>query len=337
MSKKGKPTQAIMIEVSGNTVWAHVANAYGQHLKCVAGYAKCHPNDTFDFYEGARIALARAFGKDPFPKTDDAEKPSVEKPEEKTGSIVHPKLGRGRWVQAENGKTGNPGDWILIGRPWMSKDLYKTGDILEIVDTRVCGCFANIPGYGKKYIADHEYTIWVPDEPGDKTDVIVHPTLGRGRWVKAGNGKNGKPGDWIRIDKAWIPTGYQSGDILKISELSNFGCRAIVPGYGKKYIADKEYSIWAPEEPEQKAPTKEEPKPMEPNFQVGDIVRTGDSHPFVSSCRNCIARVTAVEGVKNYTIYKLSVKKSTGVLAVQSCVQYRNRPAPLTLLWREEK
>lgn len=55
MSKKGKPTQAIMIEVSGNTVWAHVVNAYGQHLECVAGYAKCHPNDTFDFYEGAAL------------------------------------------------------------------------------------------------------------------------------------------------------------------------------------------------------------------------------------------------------------------------------------------
>ena len=100
MSKKGKPTQAIMIEVSGNTVWAHVANAYGQHLECIAGYAKCHPNDTFDFYEGARIALARAFGKNPFPKTDDEEKPSRKKPEEKTDVIYHPTLGRGRWVKA---------------------------------------------------------------------------------------------------------------------------------------------------------------------------------------------------------------------------------------------
>lgn len=141
MSKKGKPTQAIMIEVSGNTVWAHVANAYGQHLECVAGSARCHPNDTFDFYEGARIALARAFGKNPFPKTDDAEKPSGEKAEEKTDVIYHPTLGLGRWVKAGNGKNGKPGDWILIGRPWMSGDRYKAGDILRISETRNRGCY----------------------------------------------------------------------------------------------------------------------------------------------------------------------------------------------------
>lgn len=149
MSKKGKPPQAIMIGVSGNTVWAHVANAYGQNLECVAGYAKCHPNDTFDFYEGARIALARAFGKDPFPKTD-------------------------------------------------------------------------------------------------------------------------------------------------------------------------------------------EPKPMVPSFQVGDIVRTGD-YPFVSACRDCIAKVICVKIFESHIEYKLSVRESDGRVTLQFCDEDRKRPAPLTLLWREEK
>lgn len=167
MSKKGKPTQAIMIEVSGNTVWAHVANAYGQHLKCVAGYAKCHPNDTFDFYEGARIALARAFGKNPFPKTDDAEKPSGEKAEE-------------------------------------------------------------------------------------KTDVIYHP------------------------------------------------------------------------------------KPMEPSFQVGDIVRTGDL-PFAPDCLNQTAKVIRRRCYHESISYDLSVIRADGTSALQCCSEYRDRPAPLTLLWREEK
>lgn len=256
MSKKGKPTQAIMIEVSGNTVWAHVANAYGQRLECVAGSARCHPNDTFDFYEGARIALARAFGKNPFPKTADAEKPSRENPEEKTDVIYHPKLGFGRWVQAEDGKTGKPGDWILIGRPWMTEDLYESGDILKIHETEAAGC--------RVYFA--------------------------------------KPGTY-------------------------------------KFIANDEYSIWVPKDLSSTVPKKknEETKPMEPSFQVGDIVRTDNSHPFVSSCRNCVAKVTAVRSSENCIIYTLSVRESTGVLAVQSCVQYRNRPAPLTLLWREEK
>ena len=41
------------------------------------GVAKCHPDDKFDEYEGLRIATARAYGKDPFPK----EEAKVEKKE----------------------------------------------------------------------------------------------------------------------------------------------------------------------------------------------------------------------------------------------------------------
>lgn len=254
MSKKGKPTQAIMIEVSGNTVWAHVANAHEEHLECIAGYAKCHPNDTFDFYEGARIALARAFGKDPFPKTDDAEKPSGKKPEE-------------------------------------------------------------------------------------KTDVIYHPTLGFGRWVKAGNGKNGKPGDWIRIDKAWAPTGYKNGDILVISEPEDRGCLAIVPDSGVRYIACHEYSIWLPKDLSSQVPKKkkEEPKPMDPSFQVGDIVRTEDSNPFAPGCRKQPAKVIGRRCEREFISYDLSVIRANGNVTVQFCSEFRERPAPLTLLWREEK
>lgn len=48
-----------------------------------AGRAKCAPEDSFDTYEGARIALARAFGKDPFP---DADKPWT--PSFRVGDII---------------------------------------------------------------------------------------------------------------------------------------------------------------------------------------------------------------------------------------------------------
>lgn len=34
------------------------------------GVAKCHPDDEFDEYEGLRIATAKAYGKDPFPKEE---------------------------------------------------------------------------------------------------------------------------------------------------------------------------------------------------------------------------------------------------------------------------
>ena len=36
------------------------------------GIAKCNPQDTFDVYEGLRIATARAYGKEPFADREDA-------------------------------------------------------------------------------------------------------------------------------------------------------------------------------------------------------------------------------------------------------------------------
>lgn len=252
MSKRGKPTQAIMIEVSGNTVWAHVANACGEHLECIAGYAKCHPNDTFDFYEGARIALARAFGKNPFPKTGEEETTKatfVEKPKKVPGIIDHPSLGRGRWVKAGNGNTGKVGDMIRIDSPWMSDGLYKKGDILKIQVAEVAGCRVSI------------------------------------------------------------------GDTF-------FG----------KFIATSEYSIWVPEKAE-----KKKPEPITPSFCVGDYVKTGNM-PFDHTCRNrpgMIKRVTQTG--RDCILYDICVLRANGTEVDQSCSETRYGPAPLTLLWREEK
>lgn len=42
------------------------------------GIAKCSPDDEFDEYEGLRIATARAYGKEPFPKAAEKENPKNE-------------------------------------------------------------------------------------------------------------------------------------------------------------------------------------------------------------------------------------------------------------------
>lgn len=42
------------------------------------GIAKCSPDDEFSEYEGLRIATARAYGKEPFPKADEKKNPKNE-------------------------------------------------------------------------------------------------------------------------------------------------------------------------------------------------------------------------------------------------------------------
>ncbi len=42
------------------------------------GIAKCSPDDEFDEYEGLRIATARAYGIEPFPKADEKKNPKNE-------------------------------------------------------------------------------------------------------------------------------------------------------------------------------------------------------------------------------------------------------------------
>lgn len=247
MSKKGNPTQVITITRSGNTVLANMTDVHASgEVNGVAGIARCHPNDTFDFYEGTRIALARAFGKDPFPKTEE---------EETSGKT--PQFSDGKWVKARFGNCGKRGDWIRIDVPWKTDGLYKTGETLQI-DT--------------------------PDADG--------------------------MGCWVRFSKA--------------NRL--------------KFIANSEYSIWTPNKSKAK-PSEDldsEAAPLVPDFKVGDIVKTGE-HPFAKRCQNCTARVDSVEVGSSDIAYNVLVRTADKQIILQTCSQFRDHPAPLTLLWREEK
>ena len=334
MSKKGNPTQVITITRSGDTVVANVTDVYARVVEGVTGAARCHPNDTFDFYEGARIALARAFGKDPF------EKPSSAK---LTGQEV---LGNGKWVQATRQKPGRVGDWIKITEPWGTGGLYKKGDILQIqrLEPGHFGCFTRIKD-NEKYISVSEYFVWVPEnrsaEP--KKESADKDLENAGHWVKATTGNLGLPGNLIRIDNPFLTDGlYNRGDVLVIAEAHPFGCWVHFVGQkgGRKLILMSEYSIWVPAckavatqlacEPET------EPAPLVPDFKVGDIVKTGGD-PFASDCRNCTARVDSVQVGTDRVNYSLNVRKLNGNMVPQGCAQFRNMPVPMTLLWREEK
>ena len=76
MSKK-KPTAPIpltgvvTITTDGRTTLAMKASHRGEDIEVLTGTANCRPGDVYSEYEGARIALARLYGLDPFPAGND--------------------------------------------------------------------------------------------------------------------------------------------------------------------------------------------------------------------------------------------------------------------------
>lgn len=75
MSKK-KPTTplpltgVITITTDGRSTVAMKATHRGEDIEVSTGMANCRPGDVYSAYEGARIALARLYGLDPFPQED---------------------------------------------------------------------------------------------------------------------------------------------------------------------------------------------------------------------------------------------------------------------------
>lgn len=349
MSKKGNPTPVITIAQSGNTVWANVMLAHDKKLHGIAGAARCHPNDTFDFYEGARIALARAFERDPFPK------PAPEDSEKDHAVVGTENLGTGKWVHARFKASGEPGSVIRIDNPWKSEGLYKKGDLLKIkvIDVDGCGCYVTINGK-RKFIANQEYSIWVPENSSSnetKTGPDDNGVQNAGHWVRATIGNLGLPGDLIRIDEPYMSDGlYKRGDVLAINAVHPSGCLVHFANTysGKKLILAKEYSIWVPtkaEKEEQKiseesksgATVEHDDQPLIAAFRVGDIVKTG-AKPFDPTCRNRPGIVRSVTPLGKYHIsYDIQVVRADGTSASQTCSEHFGIPAPMTLLLREGK
>lgn len=70
--------------------------------------ARLHPRDKYDAYEGARIALARLFGKEPFEEA--SAKEPIRKPKYKKGQIVEAvKDVYGKYKAGDLGSVRDPG------------------------------------------------------------------------------------------------------------------------------------------------------------------------------------------------------------------------------------
>lgn len=67
MKKSCIPCRSVLITFDGNTTHATTLTGYDHDTRTKSAYAKCHEGDEYSAYEGARIALARLYGVDPFP------------------------------------------------------------------------------------------------------------------------------------------------------------------------------------------------------------------------------------------------------------------------------
>lgn len=155
MSKK-KPTAPIpltgtvTITTDGRTTLAMKASHRGEDIEVSTGLSHCRPGDVYSEYEGARIALARLYGLDPFPKAE-------AKPQEK-----------GHWEKAtmENAKVGSR---VKVVAAEDADDAYQNGDQGILQDTPTDGLHHIIfDGYKTVAVPGcwlSELEVWVPDAP----------------------------------------------------------------------------------------------------------------------------------------------------------------------------
>ena len=117
MSKK-KPTPPIpltgvvTITTDGRTTLAMKASHRGEDIEVSTGLSHCRPGDVYSEYEGARVALARLYGLDPFPqeaKPQEAPIPEAPKPftpSFQVGDIVRLREGNNVFSPRLSGKVG---------------------------------------------------------------------------------------------------------------------------------------------------------------------------------------------------------------------------------------
>ena len=157
-------------------------------------------------------------------------------------------------------------------------------------------------------------------------------------------------GDRARVsDRAFLTLGrYETGDLVKIMEVRPTGYyirvltgpRAKVfktPGF-VAFVRDEEL------EPLTENDRKQLEQTQEPRFQKGDIVRLNDDALGKRTFQaNCVGKTGKIIDVSRGVVaprvaaYALCVETDDHKYVRQACAETPYTPAPLTLLWREEK
>lgn len=166
MSKK-KPTAPIpltgvvTITTDGRTTLAMKASHRGEDIEVSTGLSHCRPGDVYSEYEGARIALARLYGLEPFPK--------VENGSGENGSGENGSGEKGHWEKAtkENCKKGSR---VRVVAAMHSAGRYHNGDQGILQDAPRRGGLHHILFDGEKTYTIpgcwlSELEVWVPDAP----------------------------------------------------------------------------------------------------------------------------------------------------------------------------
>ena len=160
MSKK-KPTPpepltgVITITTDGRSTLAMKATHRGEDIEVSTGMANCRPGDVYSEYEGARIALARLYGVDPFPEC--------------VGSDASPQE-KGHWEPAtqENCRVGSR---VKVVSATFTDGKYHNGQegrvhsYVNYIDSSVHVVFDGNEDYTKPFCCLRELEVWVPDAP----------------------------------------------------------------------------------------------------------------------------------------------------------------------------
>ena len=194
MSKK-KPTPplpltgVITITTDGRSTLAMKATRRGEDIEVSTGMANCRPGDVYSEYEGARIALARLYGLDPFPKcTEDGSAPQE----------------KGHWEPAtqENCRVGSR---VKVVSATFTEGKYHNGQegrvhsYVNYIDSGVHVVFDGNEDYTKPFCCLRELEVWVPDAPEEakpqeapipEAPKPPTPSFRVGDIVRLGEGKN---------------------------------------------------------------------------------------------------------------------------------------------------
>ena len=335
MSKK-KPTPplpltgVITITTDGRSTLAMRATHRGEDIEVSTGMANCRPGDVYSEYEGARIALARLYGVDPFPKVENAVKE------------------KGHWEKAtkENCKVGSR---VRVCAPNPSGGRYRTGDLGVVVDvqedalgpsfTHILFDGNNKPTWPGCFFRELE--VWIPDATEDKPQE-------KGHWEPATQ-ENCRVGSRVKVVSAKLTAGmYHDGQKGRVHSYSgDSGSTVYVVFDGNKYYTKpcchlRELEVWVPDAPEeakpQEAPIPEAPKPPAPSFRVGDIVRLREGkNVFAPKLKGKVGKVYEVWENPDLWIthYTIVLNDGSGAPTLQYCSEWSGHPAPLELVYRE--
>ena len=140
MSKRSRvPCKSVLITFHGDTTHATQLTGYDHDTRTKSACAKRNPTDEYNAYEGARIALARLFGVNPFPEQENKEA-APEKPATPEKKPLEYKVGtRVRIVNAMSNvgyDTGHVGTVTHPGRAGYAYGAYVNFDHPR--ETRFC-------------------------------------------------------------------------------------------------------------------------------------------------------------------------------------------------------